>query len=411
MSEKNELTFEEKVNNATLRFNAAEPLSLEDVLLIAKVDTGVWTVKNFKINTWHIGRKAKTVDLEYLDGVASGTVVDTGEIKKEYLYQVTVELERIQPIPSGPVIFPISITSNTKPKNATVDGSENTRRILFVTDPHFGYREERFEKPKPFQNRGFLGDLLSIASSLVPEEIIWGGDMLDLADFSKYPTEPTIVNKTQMAGIEASWVLNQFKQLCRKQTIIEGNHDVRLKKAITRNLSAAYDLRPTDDLYGPPLLSVERFLGIEGDPSMSWVGGYPASQYVCGNVIFEHGNVVRKGSGATAKAISENRMHNTIFGHIHRYERVTRNLPNSDERLVTGTPGCACSAEAMPGSGIFSNWSNGAFLITMVEDKLKLVEDITHEGGRTYFRGHVYRGQDYVSNMVGDLPHDIAGFF
>ncbi|WP_287417665.1 hypothetical protein [Oceanithermus sp.] len=90
-----DVRFEETATgNATLAYKGERPLSLEDVLQIAKVDTDVWEVERYVVNTWEMGRAKTKKSLEWEDSRMSGIIEDEGEIKKAPLWQIKVWLRR-----------------------------------------------------------------------------------------------------------------------------------------------------------------------------------------------------------------------------------------------------------------------------------------------------------------------------
>jgi len=133
-----------------------------------------------------MGRKDREVDLDYEDGAATGTIKDSGEIKKTYLYQVEIKLTRKERIPVTPVLNNIEIVNGFKLKHSHVDHFNEYERVLFLTDTHFGFRSDYFSEPETFHHRRFISDLLSVAIAIKLDAIVWGGDILDLADFSRY---------------------------------------------------------------------------------------------------------------------------------------------------------------------------------------------------------------------------------
>lgn len=399
-----DVIFEVDGNEARAKYDAALPLSPSEALAVAQVDLDIWTPVKVRANMWQMGRKKKYVDLDIVDGVMTGIVEDLGTLHKEYLYQIEVKLERVERIAVRPVLQPIHISNDVKvPFQETHQNVDGLKKILFITDPHFGFRTEPFEDPVAFHDRTFLSDLLAICEFEFPDYVIWGGDTLDLTDFSRFPNDPAVINKTQYAALEAAWVINQFGLYSVRQVILEGNHDVRMEKALSQNFAAAYQLKPVHDLTGAPLMSVERLMGYDQHPGITYAKGYPDSYFDIGNVCFEHGNIVRKGHGTTASAMMKERTKTTFFGHIHRYEKVSR--PNGENGYIhMATPGCACRRQYVPGANRHSAWTEGAFLITMDRGEVRTIEEIMHDREVTYFRGGPWKGVDYLDYMKLDIP-------
>lgn len=399
--------FEANGNEAILKYKAALPLTPEEAAIIGGVDLDIWEIDTPRINMWQMGRKDKHVNVTWKKGVMTGHVEDTGGIHKEYLYQVEVKFTRKQRIAVGAVLEPVIIRSRkTKLRKKQVSNNKGeVVQAIFITDPHFGFRIDPFSAPIAFHNRIFLSDLLAIATTLGVDYIIWGGDILDLADFSRFPTEPAIVQKTQLAGIEAAWLLNRFSSVVHEgQKVIEGNHDIRMPKAMLKNFSEAFELRPVHDLDGERMISVPRFLGFDQRDDIEWIGDYPNGCFDLGDGRFMHGDIARKGSFATVQTIIREVAKTTYFGHIHRYEKASRWVDGIDQLIEVGCPGCACLREYTPGSKKNANWNNGAFVITMKDGVLQPAEDILHRNGETYFRGVRYKGDNYLEEMVEEIP-------
>jgi hypothetical protein len=83
--------------------------TLEQLLKAAEVDLDVWEVERHIINKWEVGRRNKTVDLEWDEGVMVGNVNDKGNIFVEPLWQVKIWLKR---------------------RTAYVEGREWTKKLL-----------------------------------------------------------------------------------------------------------------------------------------------------------------------------------------------------------------------------------------------------------------------------------------
>ena len=384
------VVFTEDGNEALLKFNSAQPLNAHEAAQVAGVDLDIWEIYRQRVNMWQAGRKHKMVKLDYTNGTADGSIHDTGGWNKTYLYQIEVKFTRKERIPVSLVMEPIIVVSH---KISLVDvplpEERNRNSILFICDPHLGYNNK-----KPFHNRQFISSLLSIQQSVKPRYTVWNGDVLDLADFGTFPNDPAITQKTQVAAVEFGWLLSQFNSAWGKQILIEGNHEVRLRKAMMKNLSAGYDLRPVHDLDGESMLSVPRLLGLK-ELGVEWIGDYPNGYFQYGNARFKHGSVAKAASGATVNAVLGKTVMSTFFGHIHRYELASRRVDGLPGLVWSGSPGCATSMTLTPGVTVNSNWSTGAFLISFEARNVVAVEHIFHADEKTYFRGNVINVENY----------------
>lgn len=68
--------------------------TLDELLEYCKVDLSIWEVERFVVNKWELGRKDRQVDLTYTNGLANGSVLDTGKVNVEPLFQVKATLIR-----------------------------------------------------------------------------------------------------------------------------------------------------------------------------------------------------------------------------------------------------------------------------------------------------------------------------
>lgn len=78
----------------TIDIRGSRIKSLPEALKQCEVNLDEWRVDHFIINKWEVGRKDKKVSLSWNEGVATGTVEDTGKIFVEPLYQTKIWLVR-----------------------------------------------------------------------------------------------------------------------------------------------------------------------------------------------------------------------------------------------------------------------------------------------------------------------------
>lgn len=68
--------------------------TLDELIDYCQIDLGVWEIERWICNKWEVGRKEKQVDMTWEDGLASGSVYDTGKVFVEPLFQVKVWLRK-----------------------------------------------------------------------------------------------------------------------------------------------------------------------------------------------------------------------------------------------------------------------------------------------------------------------------
>ena len=401
-------SWREMGNDAIMSYKAAEPLNAEQVAEISGKDLSEWAIVDQRVNLWQSGRKNKQVDLEWTDGKLSGTVKDDGNFTKTYLYQIDVKFTRKKRVPVKAIIQPIKTPEITS--FVPLFNIENkVERILFITDPHFGFSRSDTGKLNPFHNRRFLYGMLAIADKIKPDAIVWGGDILDLPDFSSFDSDPSIMFNTQISAMEATWFLGQFRYHTKAQYVLEGNHDERFLREMGKSLKSALQLKPAHDIGSGPLMSIQKLLGLE-EIATDWFGGYPDNYLRIGPSQFEHGNIVRTGSGKTVSSMIGDLTVSKFFGHIHRFEIASRWLPDEEKLVFCGTPGWAGNRHNIPGGKRTSNWAVGAFLINQNEHSVTSVNHISAYNNRPILNGELIDAY-YFDEFIHWLPNDYRGQF
>lgn len=401
---------DEKQNYRTVNYKG-RICTLADLIEYCKIDLDVWEIERHVINKWEMGRRHEWKNIDYEDGKATGHVEDTGEVFVEPLFQIKVWLVRRVPVEVKPVIKPAQMQIMRlafKPQSKEIDGY---KKALLLSDVHFGFsRNMRTGAFDPFHDRRALDVCLQIAEDEQPDRIILMGDFLDLAEWSdKYLRSPDMYWTTQPAVFEFAWWLGQIRQSCPVTQIdyIEGNHENRMTRSMLTHLVAAYDLRADTQMEAPAAMSVENLLGLER-MDVRYHGDYPNNTIWLNEFTrVIHGEVVRKGSGDTVKAVIRETTDNTYLGHIHRREKATKQVRTRDEsrsaRVVC--PGCLCRIDGMvPGSGNQANWQQGAAMVyyneTDCRDQLIEIED-----GTGVFNGIFYRARE-EGEIVPELARD-----
>lgn len=366
-------------NFATIRSVIVEGQvkTVDQLMKLAGMDKKDWVVNNPKIKKWDVALKIKvSKDQEIVKVVPS-------------IY-IEAPLRAVHPTAFEPVIQPINIQMPKLPK---VGKQEKTgvKRALIINDAQIGFRRTlHTTELVPFHDRRVLDLALQIAQEEQIDHISFGGDCLDLSEWStKWLPEPEFYWTTQPALMELAWWFTQFR-MARPQAEIkklEGNHDKRMPNLIASNMRQAYKLRAVDELNLPPALSVPRLLALH-TLNIEYVDNYPDNGYWLNeNVFITHGDLVRGNPGDTAKAISNKQAFTTIFGHIHRRESVTRRLKTHDGDLIYTAfcPGCVCRIDGtVPGSKSDQQWQNGIAVIEYTETEENIVPIAISDGTMIY---------------------------
>lgn len=362
-------------NFATIRSVVVEGQikTVDELMKLAKMDKAEWEVVNPRIKKWDVALKLKvSKDQEIVKVVPS-------------IY-IEAPLRAIHPTAFEPVIQPIHIEMPKMPKVGK-QAKGGVKRCLIINDPQVGFRRTlHTTELVPFHDRRVLDLALQIAQTEQIDHISFGGDCLDLSEWSdKFMPEPEFFWTTQPAFLEWAWWLAQFRmaQPTAEIKMLEGNHDIRLPNLIAKNMRQAYKLRAVDELHLPPALSVERLLALH-TLGIEYINHYPDNGYwLNDNVFIVHGDLVRAGPGDTAKALVNKQAFTTIFGHIHRRESVTRRMKAHDGDMIYTAfcPGCACRIDgAVPGSKSDQQWQNGIAIIEYTQTDENIIPIAISDG-------------------------------
>ena len=385
--------FEVIGNYAVLDYRGEEnPKTLAELLRSCDVDAEVWKVDRYVVNKWETAMKTKDA------------------IVHRPLFQVKAWLIRIKPIEvEFPHVVPIAPISFKKPKIKKTT-SKKLKKALIIPDAQFGFRKDiNSGELDPFHDRSALDCVLQVAELEKPDTIIYLGDMLDLPEWSdKFLVSPEFFFTTQPAINELHWWTREFRQHCDKMVYIEGNHELRMSKAIARNIIAAYNLKPANEprkvqMTVPTLLALD-------DLDVEYCGPYPAGEYwLNDNLRVSHGTIARKGNADTVKAILSQARNSEIVGHIHRHEMAQKTVhPRKGIRTyVAYSPGTVARIEPniVPAFSARNDWQQG-FAIVNYQDGNGLFQispHSIHNGGTLYNDGEIKARKQIISKLKKKL--------
>jgi len=358
--------------------------TLEQLLEVGQVDTDVWTVDHWVLNKWEVGAKDRNKKLSV-----------------QPLFQVKAWLVKKVPIAILPVIHPIECTYTSAFRGIESLITSEPKPIhtsLVWGDPHFGFeRDMRGGFTNPYHNENVLRIILHLAEYLQPDRMDIIGDMLDLAEWSdKYFRSVEMTETTQESINAAHWWLREFRKVLPNTRIVlyEGNHGLRMKKALITHLRVAYGLRAADRLDLPPAMSIPNLLGLDG-LGIEWIGEYPNNEvWLNDSLKISHGDITRAAPGDTTKAISKDSYYSQIVGHIHKVEMVTHthNLRGKQEYITAFSPGCTCWCNnRVPGNSTARQWQNGCGIVEYeVDGKGFNITPIVVRDDKIVYNGRVF---------------------
>ena len=327
--------------------------TLDELLKAAGVDDDKWIVVKYLVNKW--------------DAVSKDGPIE--------LFQVKAWLER-RPDFFHTKIEPVKPFKRNPPPRQAPD-----QVALIIPDSQHGFRRQG-GKLIPMHDRRCVDLAIQVCDFLKPDEVVLLGDMLDLAPWStKYSTPPDLKYTTQPSLIELHWFLQALRSSGdHRITYIEGNHESRIRKAITDRLEEAVDLRPVGRDAEHPLLSIPNLLSLD-EIAVDYVEPYGSAYWLFDDLVrIHHGNTVRTKGGQTVTAmLSSGTTSHEIVGHIHRREFASRRIPAEGKfkTINAMSPGCFCRIDTevsmVPAyAGKPVDWQHGMGIVYKYGDKVSM---------------------------------------
>lgn len=381
-------------NIRTIESNSTRITTLEQLIDICKIDLSVWMIDRYVINKWEVGRKAQTKDIQISDGVITGEISDSGGINVEPLFQVKVTLVRRCPEKITPVIQPIMIKVASSKRQTRY---QDMKTALIISDTQIGFsRDIETGELTPYHDEVAMDAIAQVAEELAPDKTVIIGDYIDWSGWSdKYIIRPEFYFTAQPALLAGAKYLGRLRKATRGDMFfLEGNHDQRVENQMIKHLSAAYKLRPGDDIHAPAVMSIDNLLGLSR-MGIQFVGSYPDSEvWINDTTKVIHGFKVRSETGKTASSVVKDANENVIFGHIHRRELASKTIATrTGYKTVTAfCPGCLCHVDGrVPGSKKTDQWQQGSAIVWYNNDRMAIVPlDIFN--GTTIYDGRLYTG-------------------
>lgn len=277
------------------------------------------------------------------------------------------------------------------------------RTVAVLPDVQIGYRRDIDDGTlDPFHDEQAIGAALRVVAAVDPTDVVHLGDLIDAPFWGKYEQEATFQLTVQPGIDRAHRYLAETVAAApnARHTLLEGNHDRRLQRAILTNAMTAFGLRRAEAPQDWPVLSVPHLLRTD-DLGVEWLAGYPANLlWLADDVAVIHGSKVRS-SGSTAAAVLDDSAVCVVYGHVHRIELAykTRQTRAGAARSWAASPGCLCRVDgAVPsvrgstdayGRPIptVESWQQGIGIITIEPGHRPAIELVEIIDGVASFRG------------------------
>lgn len=246
---------------------------------------------------------------------------------------------------------------------ATTEGSE---LVVFLSDIHVPYHEPEI-----------VASALRMVKRVKPHRVVLNGDIGDFFQLSRFNTSQSRMDKLQ-EEIDSANAIREAVRRAAPDAIIdetEGNHDSRIITYVVNNARALKSLRALE----PENLFRYR------DLEFNWHPG--AGFLLRRHFLVKHGTIVRKDSGASAKAEMEQAGVSGISGHVHRLG--TYRKAGYSQRQWT-EQGCLCRTDPDYVVGA-PNWVQGCVIgefstrtDSFVTYEVPAIDGKLRFGGRAY---------------------------
>lgn len=241
---------------------------------------------------------------------------------------------------------------------ASVDGAhvtasisaEKEMKVMVYSDAHF-----------PVADPYALQCAIDIRRMYRPDIIINLGDTLDmyyLSRFSKSSGKRETVQEEADAWV--SWATEFYDGFDGDSYIVRGNHDARLEKSIA-SVPGLGDMKA---LGLDSVLSASKF-GCDRVVDLIVVNPRGDKLYPDGDMYFYHGDSVRKGSGSSARALSDRLSNSSVMmGHAHRTAVVvSRSIRGPSKSYEVG-----CLSSIDVDWNLYPDWSQSVMLGVLSEN-------------------------------------------
>lgn len=173
----------------------------------------------------------------------------------------------------------------------------STESVVFLSDIH-----------APFHDPAAVAAAVRLVKELQPDRVVINGDVADFFQLSRFNTGLERIDLLQQEIDIGNEIRRAIRRAAPDAELIEneGNHDSRIRTFVEKNARSLTSLRALD----PASLFLYDELAI----TPYGAAGFRLRQ----DFLVKHGSVVRKGSGATAKAELLAAGISGISGHTHR---------------------------------------------------------------------------------------------
>lgn len=208
---------------------------------------------------------------------------------------------------------------------------------IIIGDAQIGFRGE-----EAFHDETAMSLAQIAIRELMPDHVIFVGDMLDLQAMSRWEQRNDWANSTQQSIDRYHNYLAETRANAPNANIvaISGNHELRMDKYIRKDAAELLGLKRANAEHELAVLTL-RYLVRMDDLDVTNIDGYPnAAYWINNNLKATHGTNVAKGGSNAAKYLKEADT-GTLYGHTHRVEFANRTFATRDgyKIMTAASPG------------------------------------------------------------------------
>lgn len=238
-------------------------------------------------------------------------------------------------------------------------------RAVYVGDVHC-----------PYQSTSAVGVMLSFLHWFQPHKVYLMGDIADFYQVSKFDKDPSRLMELQDDLDSAKDFIFKVRRVAPDADIAftVGNHEDRLRKYLCAH----------PELSSLRAMNLEPLMGLD-DYGVKVIGARDLHQYH--GFCVEHGEIVRKSSGYTARGQLERRGVSGISGHTHRLGVHYHTDLGGD--YLWAENGCLC--DRRPSYCSAPDWQNGFSISHFNPDTQRFaLEQILIHDGMAVFAGREF---------------------
>lgn len=243
---------------------------------------------------------------------------------------------------------------------------KNVHKVLILPDVHVPYHDEEA-----------LGAVENLMRGENFDELVILGDLIDAYSISSFDKD-TRKENLQVELDVAKKFLKKWRSifLDKKITLLEGNHEHRLKRLLMKN----------PGLLGLEALKIENLLGLKELE----IDFYPYMEpYRVGDSVFVHGKAVSKHSCYSGKrTLMDGGFKNVFMGHTHRAGMFFKTGFGGRRRAIEC--GHLCDVDQADYIQGVANWQEAVCVATFVDDKLVDANLLEVFDGKIFYGGDVY---------------------